>query len=330
MQKLKLYILFVTIFSISLLSTSSKADEKDKFLLKKIRTLGDINNTQCDLCGCFFGIEPNNNSNSVGLRYSYFKFESDPKPAAIDPNVDHETNPNGETEIYSKIELFAKYNVNPKFRLLLTIPYKFNDINGEKFRDIGDISLIGQYLVYATTPKLKNESQYRQRIYLGGGVKMPSGAFNTKSSDGDLEPHFQTGTGAFDFLVNGIYFAKYKDFGLNADVTYSMATVNKNQYQFANRLNVSSSLFYQFSVDQTGFLPHAGIYLESAGFDKQDGLQVDDSGGNVLFITGGLDMYFSLFSLNINYQYPVSEKLNGDQTNNKFRVITGLSYFFGM
>jgi len=313
-------------------SVSLKAGGKDKFLkLKKIKSLGDINNTQCDLCGCYFGIEPNYSNNSAGIRYSYLKFVNEPHVADANPNVDHEVDPTAqETEIYSKVEFYARYNVSPKFRLSLTVPYKFNDINGKSVKDLGDIQLVGQYLLYASEMSLKNESRYRQRIYLGAGIKAPTGAFNKQLTYGVTEPHFQPGTGAFDFLFTGTYFAKYKDFGLNADASYSLATTNKNEYRFANRFNTSAALFYQWSVDQTGVMPHAGVYYESAGMDKQGDISVDDSGGNVLFLTGGADVYFSSFSVNLTYQYPLKNNLNGDQAENKFRVIAGLNYYFGM
>jgi hypothetical protein len=324
-------IFFVLIIMV-LASASLQAGEKEKFLkLKKIKSLGDINNTQCDLCGCYFGIEPNYSNNSAGIRYSYFKFVNEPHIADTNPNVDHEVDPTAqETEIYSKVEFYARYNVSPKFRLSLTVPYKFNDINGKSINDLGDIQLVGQYLLYASEMSLKNESRYRQRIYLGAGIKAPTGAFNKQLTYGLTEPHFQPGTGAFDFVFTGTYFAKYKDFGLNADASYSLATRNKNEYRFANRFNTSAALFYQWSVDQTGVMPHAGVYYESAGMDKQGDISVEDSGGNVLFLTGGADVYFSSFSLNLTYQYPLKNNLNGDQAENKFRVIAGLNYYFGM
>lgn len=323
--------IFIALALIILISSYVKADEKDKFLLKKIKSLGDIQNTQCDLCGCYFGIEPNYSNNLIGIRYSYFKFVNEPHTVIANPNVDHETDPTQtETEIYSKVELVAKYNVNQKLRLLLTVPYKLNDINGKAVRDLGDILLMGQYLVYASEMSLKNESRYRQRVYLGAGIKAPTGAYNKQLTFGVTEPHFQPGTGAFDFLVNGTYFAKYKDFGFNADASYSMATTNKNEYRFANRFNTSAAVFYQYAIDQTGIMPHLGVYFENAGHDKQNNIEVEDSGGSVLFLTGGTDVYFSDFSLNLTYQYPLQDKLYGDQVGNKFRVIAGLNYFFGM
>lgn len=330
--------LFLTLAIIVFITSALKADEKDKFLekiyLKKLKSLGEIHNTQntqCDLCGCYFGIEPNYSNNSVGIRYSYFKFVNEPHVADANPNLDHEVDPTQtETEIYSKVEIYARYNVNPHFRLSLTVPYKLNDINGKTVRDFGDVLLMGQYLVYASEMSLKNESRYRQRIYLGAGIKAPTGAFNKQLTYGITEPHFQPGTGAFDFLVTGTYFAKYKDFGFNADASYSVATTNKNEYRFANRFNTSASLFYQLAIDQTGLMPHAGVYFENAGRDKQNNVEVDDSGGDVLFLTGGADIYFSDFSLNLTYQYPLKDKLNGDQAGNKFRVIAGLNYYFGM
>lgn len=324
--------ILLTLILVLFLTSAGKADEKDSFLkLKKIKSLRDIQNIQCDLCGCYFGIEPNYSNNSVGIRYSYFKFVNEPHTGDANPNLDHETDPTQtETENYSKVEIVAKYNVNPHLRLSLTVPYKLNDINGKHIRDFGDVLLMGQYLVYATEISLKNESRYRHRFYLGAGIKAPTGAFNKQLEFGVTEPHFQPGTGAFDFLVNGTYFAKYKDFGLNADASYSMATKNKNEYQFANRFNTSASLFYQIAIDQTGLMPHAGVYLETAGRDKQNDVEVDGSGGSVLFLTGGADVYFSAFSLNLTYQYPLKDKLNGDQAGNKFRVIAGMNYYFGM
>mgnify|MGYP006872391473 CR=1 FL=1 len=320
------------------IASALKADEKDEtrdkeilLKLKKIRTLGDIQENSCDLCGCFFGIEPNFAQNSVGVRYSYFKFYSPAHNEPVNPNLDHEGHTGvEETEIYSKVELFAKYNATPKLRFLLTLPYKFIDINGKQIKDFGDASLLAQYQIYATPPSLKEESQYRQRVYVGAGLKVPTGAFNKQLEYGITEPHFQPGTGAFDFLVSTSYFSKYKDFGFNADASYSIATKNKNEYKFGNRLNVTSSLFYQVETGQTGLLPHAGIYLEAAEHDKLNEVEDPNSGGSVLFITGGIDVYYSSFSLNFTYQHPINDRLFGSQTPNKFRAVASLSYYFGM
>ena len=316
------------IFSLFILIVSlAKADDTyDCFKLKEIKTLGDINNIQCDLCAGYLGIEPKYGSNSVGIRYSYIKYsglvtESTPE------------NPDGithtQTEIFSRVELIAKYNVNNKFRLTLTLPFKLTEVNDTRLHDFADISVVGQLLLYSTPVRMQKASQYLQRIYAGVGIKAPTGIIN-KTIGGEIaEAHFQPGTGSFDFLANATYFAKYGDIGFNTDIAYSMATKNKNNYQYANRFNFTAGLFYQINSDAAGFLPHAGVYYESAGFDTQDGINVEDSGGNVLFLTGGLDVYFSKFSVNFNYQHPVNEKLNGPQPPNKFRLITGLSYYFG-
>ncbi len=327
-MKKALLIILIIIFS----SAVSKADDTERYLkLKNITSLQDIHSIECDLCGCYLGIEPKFGNNSLGLRYSYFKFHSDPSPVIVGvPVPEHEADPAGETEIYSKIELVAKYNVNKNFRLLLTVPFKLNDINGKNIRDIGDVSILGQYLLYSTEMSFKNETRYRQRVYVGGGINFPTGTFNNQIVAGIIDPHFQPGTGAFNFLFNGSYYSKYKEFGFSTEAAYSTGLTNKNDYRFANRLNFSSNLSYEFGIGEVGFLPHTGVYYESAGFDTQSGLAVNDSGGNALFITGGIDSYFFKFSFNLNYEYPISQNLNGDQPLNKFRVISGLSYFFGL
>ncbi|CAN5438764.1 hypothetical protein BH10BAC5_BH10BAC5_27450 [soil metagenome] len=324
--------LLLTIFIIIFTASFTKADDKDSYIkLKSIKSLSDIHSIECDLCGCYLGVEPKFGNNSVGFRYSYFRFHSDPVIVPVDvPVPEHETDPKGETEIFSKIELVAKFNLNTKLRLFLTIPYKLNDINGKYISDFGDVSILGQYLVYSTEMSFKNETRYRHRFYIGGGLSIPTGAFNNQLIYGITEPHFQTGTGAFSFLVNGSYYSKFREFGLSLDAAYSTSLANKSKYRFADRLNLAANLSYEFGINEIGLLPHAGLYYESAGFDNQKDLEVDDSGGKVLFITGGIDSYFSHFSFNINYEYPLSQNLNGTQTENKFRVITGLTYFFGM
>ena len=71
---------------------------------------------------------------------------------------------------YTHLDVYKRQH----FRLSLTVPYKLNDINGKTVRDFGDVLLMGQYLVYASEMSLKNESRYRQRIYLGAGIKAVS------------------------------------------------------------------------------------------------------------------------------------------------------------
>ena len=312
--------IFLFTILLILVSSFTKADDKDSyFKLKSITSLKDIHSIECDLCGCYLGIEPKFGNNSIGLRYSYFNFQSSDAVPVDDR----------ETEIFSKVELVGKININPKFRVLLTVPFKLNDINGKNVRDLGDVSIMGQYLIYSTAMSFKNETRYRQRFYLGGGINVPTGTFNTELVPGIVDPHFQAGTGAFTFLVNGSYFSKFRELGFNLDAAYTAALANRNVYKFGNRLNLATNISYEAGIGEVGLLPHAGLYYESAEFDKQDGVDIDDSGGNVLFLTGGVDSYFNRFSFNINYDYPISQKLNEEPINN-FRIITGITYFIGL
>ena len=143
----------------------------------------------------------------------------------------------------------------------------------------------------------------------------------------ELNPHLQTGTGSFDFLFISSYLAKYKGFGFNTDVVYKINTKNKNDFLFANRLNVTSSFFYSKKIKSLTLLPSVGGYLEQAKMDLDHHNPVMDSGGNVLFTIFGLDIYYKNVSVNVNYQIATIEHLNGEQ-HNQNRIILGLNYAF--
>ena len=312
-----------------------KYGEFSKYLSKELEKQYKLFKPECDLCACYLGIDPSYNSSQISLRYSSFKYYSEGIPVESDPNVDHgETGTDPSTEYYNRVEVTGRYYMNPSVRFLINIPYSLNNIDGKRIKDFGDVSVIGQYQLYNT--RVDTETDFRNSVFVGGGVKAPTGAYNKSIVYGEVEPHFQPGTGSFDFLLSGTYLVRYKsNLGLSTDVIYTINTTNSNEYRFSNRFNVTSTLFYIINAGKrthTGtewtFLPHSGVYLESAGYDTQDGADVDDSGGSVLFATGGIDIYYNQFDISFTYQGPVSQSLNGDQPQNKYRFYIGAGYSF--
>jgi len=289
---------------------------------------------ECDLCACYLGIDPGYNNSQVGIRYSSFQYYTPGHPA--DPNLDHEGHGTEEShESYDNVELTLRYYTSPFVRIMLNVPYSLNDINGKKIKDFGDVSLIGQYQLYNT--EIHEDTEFRQRVFVGGGMKFPTGAFNKSIVFGEVDPHFQPGTGSFDFLLSGTYLARYQGkLGWSTDVIYTLNTANKNDYRFANKFNVTSTFFYLIEAGKQtrmggkewNFLPHAGAYLESSGMDKQSGIDVNGTGGTTVFVTGGLDVYYNQFTINFTYQHPVSEKMNGEQPENSRRFYIGAGYSF--
>ncbi len=331
----KLILIFVMIISASAAEADNNPFQKFNLKINKLSDisrkppdLSDKSDIGCDLCGCYMGLEPNFSKNSVGVRYSSYKFYNPPHNDA-GSNADHPSGTAESTEYYDNIDIYFRYYINPKFRILATIPYSFNTIDTSKLNGFGDLVALAQYQIYNTNINAK--TNFWQRIFLGGGFKFPTGVYNKSLVYwGEVEPHFQPGTGSLDFMLSGLYIAKLEKTGLGwrNDLIYTITTKNKNGYRFSNRFNIASTFTYEIDTKSLTFLPHSGIYYETAGEDTMNGEKEPDSGGNVLFGTAGLDMFYGDYSLDFNYSFPLSEKLNGDQAENKYRFFIGLGFAF--
>lgn len=330
-MKARLFILTAMLFFIFNLKT--EAGPKSSYLKKpvKLSDIQDLSEAECDLCGCYMGLEPNFEKNQVGLRYYSFKFKTEPHQE--DPNepvLDHHPTdaPNGSEEYYNNVELYGRFYFNPKFRLLFGIPFSFNNIDSKALNGVGDLRFVAQYNVYNT--EMTGRTNFWQRIFLGGGMKFPTGAYNKQLVYGVTEPHFQPGTGSFDFIFTGLYIAKLQKAGLGwrNDFVYTLNTVNKNDFRFANRFNIASTFSYDIVTETLNFLPHAGIYFETANPDQQNGQNVEGSGGSVLFGTFGFDVFYKMISLDFDYQLPMVQNFIGEQAENSFRYFLSAGYSF--
>lgn len=201
-----------------------------------------------------------------------------------------------------------------------------NDLKSEQIRGVGDLILLAQYQIFNTPPD--TNKTLRQRLFIGGGVKLPTGIYNIKSTDGNISPFLQPGTGSTDLITSLSYMAKLKKFGLGVDITYRYTTINNNRFRFANRLNSSTLLFYQIKYKSLTIMPSSGVYMEQALKDQDNGTSNINTGGTSLFSQSGLDIYLKNLSLNLGYQIPFYENLNGIQGENKSRLIVGLNFAF--
>lgn len=304
-----------------------------KDFLKRNLKLSDIHDGgegACDLCGCYMGLDPNFAMNQVGMRFSMIKFYT-PGHVAVetDPNTDHPGHTTEEsTEYYNDVELYVRYYFTPKFRMFISLPFGSNDIDGKKLNGMGDAKVLAQYQVYNSS--ITGHTNFWQRLFLGGGLSVPTGVYNKQLTYGVVEPHFQPGTGSWGFYGTALHLAKLEKTGIGwrNDLLVAANTANNNGYRFANRFNWTSTFFYEIPASSLTILPHAGIYFETARQDTQDGAPVDGSGGDVWFATGGLDFYYGDFSLDMNYQYPFSQKFIGEQADNDFRIYAGFGYAF--
>lgn len=325
---MKKYFLILPLFCF-IFSMKAESNPKHYNLKKplKLSDIQDISETECDLCGCYMGLEPNFNENQVGLRYYTFKFINEAQP--VNPNVDHEETPGeSSTEYYNNVELYGRFYLSPKTRIIFGIPFSFNEIDSKKLNGMGDMRVLAQYNVYNTD--INGMTNFWQRIFLGGGLKLPTGVYNKQLTYGITEPHFQPGTGSLDFLFTGLWIAKLEKAGIGwrNDVVFTLNTTNKNDYKFANRFNWASTFSYDIVTSSVNILPKAGIYLETANSDQYQGADAEGSGGTVWMGTMGIDVTYKMLSMDFDYQLPISQNFIGVQPENDYRFFISMGYAF--
>lgn len=283
----------------------------------------------CEVCGCsmggnYFGILPQFHGHFVGLRYQYRSFRSEHVPLFNESEqlISH--------EYFQTAELWGRWNPSKKVQLFAFVPVNFMRKQEAGIttleNGLGDMSLIANVVLLNTGDDIRNT--WKHALQLGGGVKIPTGRSNLKLADGLVNPNFQLGTGSFDFPLNAIYTVRYKRAGLATELNYRINTPNGENYRFGNRLNTATRLFYWQQAGIVNFLPSVGMLWEHAAQDAENGIRQDLSGGQSLWFTSGLEVYFNRFSVGASYQQTLYQHLSDGQLTSYPRVAVNCNFLF--
>ena len=287
----------------------------------------------CDLCSSYLGINPHYNKNSIGIRYRESSFLGE-HTHFNDHNHDFSetiNSTNQSKEVYRTTEIYGRWYPNPKLQLFYTIPFgRHTEWENRKMQTdyygIKDVLAIGQFQLINTIQR--DSSQLLHRLLIGGGIKLPTGTYKKKNSIKVIDPTMQLGSGSLDLMVAGTYLAKYKRLGWSTTITYSINGKNRINYRFANRLNITSQLFYENKIGKYTVMPSLGIYSELAQRDQWKEVTQYNTGGKVSFAVIGISLYKNNWAVNFNYLNPVYEYLFGQQGENQARITTGVSHAF--
>ena len=283
----------------------------------------------CDMCGCsnggsFFGILPQSHLRFVGLRYRQVSFDS------------HLTSQLLRTqETFQTAELWGRFYPFKKTQFMFFVPFSVNSQtmvqSGDKasIKGVGDITLLGHYNILNTFWD-STAHAITHSIMLGGGLKLPTGKyqFDAQSVAEVANANFQLGTGSVDFMANVIHTIRYKDWGLNTNLTYKMNTSNKNQYRFGNRFTATSSVFRTITIGELTLLPNAGLYYEHSAQNQQNNQPNSLTGGDLLAVSTGIEGYFKQFSVGINGQMPVAQNLVSKEIKQNTQVAFHVTVMF--
>ena len=229
------------------------------------------------------------------------------------------------------------YGFTEKFSGIATITYIYrkqrtnsgSDRITRKTSGLGDITFLGKYRIYT-----KDFPGATSRLSLLGGLELPTGRSGDSDSVGKLSRTFQTGSGSWDPIIGATYSNQTLDNEWDYNLTYQFNTEAHN-FEFGDVLKYT--IAYQKRL-LPWELPDEGLYtqfnavLELNGEWKQrnrnESGSVDASGGNIIYLSPGLQVASKRFVAETSVQLPVFQDLNGTQVETDYVIITSLRVTF--
>jgi hypothetical protein len=271
----------------------------------------------CDICGCgagsyYIGILPEFNKKIVGLRYRSTGLTTHLGPGGSSSYLTTD-------EQYKTLELWGGWTIKEHFRLMAYMPVSYNSKSNESGVEsktgLSDASVLGFYRLLRGKATIANKEATRllvQDLWIGGGVKLPTGKYNPsdKSTTSVSTNLFQLGTGSLDFILMGMYDIRFQDAGLNLTASYKINTTNQHNYYYGNRFSGSTQFYYKFRFNNKWMIaPNAGIQYEKSAIDLDEGYSVRPTGGVASFATIGAEVSFNKFTFGGNFQPVLFQEL---------------------
>ena len=253
----------------------------------------------------------------VGARWFYRGFESNHDGSAYS------------VERFHSAELWARFYPVKRLQLMGILPLNyFNQREGSSVmtrQGMGDVVVLAHYNLLQQA--WGQDKKWRQALYLGGGIKLPTGKFERPMLE-YVNPNMQPGTGSTDWLLSATYTLRYGDWGISTDALLRINRENREGYRFGNRINAGGRFFYWAKTGRSNWLPSLGIAHEWAAPDSDRGLQTSDTGGYCLLGTAGLDWYLGHLALGANWHLPIHQYLGAGHISAGQRVQVSMTYMF--
>ena len=261
----------------------------------------------------------------IGIRYHYMQYYT--QLAADHSQFSH--------NYYNTVEAWTGWNIGRKWQVLAFVPYYYNkqmDDDGASSKSgLGDVTLLVNYQLMHTRKTNDHNNTVEQSLWIGAGVKLPTGTFKLDVSDPNTtvaDINAQIGTGSTDFLLNVMHNIRINQFGINNSLNYKINTTNRSDYKYGNKFTANSISYYRFRVHGVAIAPNAGIIYEHT---KQNTLikeKVDFTGGYAVSALAGVEFTFNKIAIGFNMQKPFSQEYAGGQTRMQFRGMAHVTLAF--
>lgn len=281
----------------------------------------------CDICGCglnnyYIGMMPQFDHKFFGLRYQVRNFQT---VIANDPSQ-------FSNDRFQTVELWGGWNIGKKWQVIALLPYNFihqeSDDGTTNNQGIGDIALMVNHKIFDKYSSTGNHKLLNQQLWLGVGIKLPTGKFNVDATDPELVAiaNTQTGSSSTDLMVNAMYNIKVDKFGVNTGASYKINTANKDKYTFGNKFSANSIAYYSLQSRKAGITPNLGVIYENTSSSKLLKEKVAQTGGYALNSSAGLEFNISKITLGANVQLPLSQNFSDRQTKQRTKGMMHVTF----
>lgn len=202
------------------------------------------------------------------------------------------------------------------------------------FHDFGDIRGMTDHWITGKYRVHKGEEGGSWAALFG--VKLPFGDDDETGRSGTsnvpLEASLQPGSGAVDFMLGAAYSTYLTaEISMDASLQYTLRT-EANKFKIGDLVLFGVAASYRFTESVQVF-PQPSLFLElnvrHLFRNQEEGQEVINSGGTVLFLSPGFRFGFSeRVAFTIAIQVPVVQALNDEQQEALFKVSTGLTFTF--
>ncbi|MBD3223201.1 MAG: hypothetical protein GF313_00615 [Caldithrix sp.] len=211
----------------------------------------------------------------------------------------------------------------------LNSPNQQQSLNRLTTDGMGDALILIKYNILPL-----NIIQQRQ-IALGAGLKLPTGKSNLRDRGFLLPADMQPGTGSWDgvfwaYLYQGFLPKITANIFLNTSFRlngtnnrYGLENSDFSGYRFGNEWVVNVGGAYR-TLSRFDFSIVAR-YRQTA-MDEFGGVSVSNTGGRWLYVSPGVNLNFSQFSLRFSGEWPVYRKLNGVQLTTSYKLDASIFY----
>ncbi len=269
----------------------------------------------CDICGCgvgnfYMGLLPNFKNHFIGLRYQYVRYHTQLTGDATQFSNDR----------YRTIEIWSGWNIGKKWQVITFVPYQINkqvtDDGIKNNQGIGDVTVIANYALVHTRNARKDGNMVDQQLSIGGGITLPTGRFNVETIDPSVpgEVNSQNGTGSTNFIVDALYTINVNNIGFNASANYKVNTPNKMDFKYGNRFTANAVAWYRLRSTGFGISPNIGVSYEHSAFNQLTKSAIDQTGGNALLGTAGVEINHNKIAVGLNAQLPFTQNFSEGQT----------------